>query len=46
MMLAAEQGMSDYTGYAFKCRECGQDFATMELADSHYEDVHKRSVEK
>jgi hypothetical protein len=32
--------MSDYTGYAFKCRLCGMEFATKEQADSHYEDTH------
>jgi hypothetical protein len=35
--------MSDYTGYAFKCRHCGAEFATKEQADSHYEDEHKRA---
>jgi hypothetical protein len=34
--------MSDYTGYAFKCRLCGAEFTTKERADSHYEDEHSK----
>lgn len=34
--------MSDYTGYAFKCRFCGAEFHTKEQADSHYEDAHSK----
>jgi hypothetical protein len=34
------RSMSDYTGYAFRCRFCGAEFTTKEQADSHYEDVH------
>jgi len=32
--------MSDFTGYAFKCRLCRADFTTKEQADSHNEGVH------
>lgn len=38
--------MSDYTGYAFKCRSCGMEFTTKEQADSHYEDVHIKEADK
>lgn len=38
--------MSDYTGYAFKCRLCGIEFTTQEEADSHYEDVHRNDPDR
>ncbi|HEX7032473.1 MAG TPA: hypothetical protein VF172_05685 [Nitrososphaera sp.] len=35
--------MSDYTGYAFRCRLCGAEFTTKEQAESHYEQEHSRT---
>gem|GEM_PF-2504533 len=35
--------MSDYTGYAFRCRLCGAEFTTKEQAENHYEEEHSRT---